>query len=73
MALNDYNKAFKELKKYNFKDNDGKVFKAKTLEEAEQIVSNNQAAYLSSLEAAKNDIDYNFLKKNYFIFIKILC
>ena len=66
-ALNDYNKAFKELKKYNFKDNDGKVFKAKTLEEAEQIISNNQATYLSSLEAAKNDIDYNFLKKNHII------
>lgn len=65
IALNDYNKVFKELKEYNFTDSDGKVFKAKTLEEAKQIVSNNQAAYLSSIEAAKNDIDNNFLKDDW--------
>ena len=33
------------------------------MEEAEQIVNNNQANYLSSLQSAKNDIDNNFLSK----------
>ena len=61
-ALRNYNRVFKELKKYGFTDG-GKIFKAKTLEEAEQIVNNNQANYLSSLQSAKNDIDNNFLSK----------
>lgn len=61
-ALKNYNRVFKELKKYGFTDG-GKIFKAKTLEEAEQIVNNNQANYLSSLQSAKNDIDNNFLSK----------
>ena len=62
-ALRNYNRVFKELKKYGFTDGGGKIFKAKTLEEAEQIVNNNQANYLSSLQSAKNDIDNNFLSK----------
>ena len=62
-ALRNYNRVFKELKKYGFTDGGGKIFKAKTLEEAEQIVNNNQANYLSSLQSAKNDIDGNFLSK----------
>ena len=62
-ALKNYNRVFKELRKYGFTDGGGKMFKAKTLEEAEQIVNNNQANYLSSLQSAKNDIDGNFLSK----------
>ena len=62
-ALREYNDAFKGLKNYGFTDSSGKIFKAKTLEEAEQIVNNNQANYLSSLQSAKNDVDNNFLKK----------
>ena len=63
IALREYNDAFKGLKNYGFTDSSGKIFKAKTLEEAEQIVNNNQTNYLSSLQSAKNDIDNNFLKK----------
>lgn len=62
-ALRNYNRVFKELRKYGFTDGGGKIFKAKTLEEAEQIVNNNQANYLSSLQSAKNDVDGNFLSK----------
>ncbi|WP_340222169.1 TonB-dependent receptor plug domain-containing protein [Fusobacterium nucleatum] len=62
-ALKNYNRVFKELRKYGFTDGGGKIFKAKTLEEAEQIVNNNQANYLSSLQSAKNDVDANFLSK----------
>lgn len=62
-ALRNYNRVFKYLKKYGFTDGGGKIFKAKTLEEAEQIVNNNQANYLSSLQSAKNDVDGNFLSK----------
>lgn len=62
-ALRNYNRVFKYLKKYGFTDGGGKIFKAKTLEEAEQIVNNNQANYLSSLQSAKNDVDANFLSK----------
>ena len=62
-ALKNYNRVFKYLKKYGFTDGGGKIFKAKTLEEAEQIVNNNQANYLSSLQSAKNDVDANFLSK----------
>lgn len=62
-ALKNYNRVFKELRKYGFTDGGGKIFKAKTLEEAEQIVNNNQANYLSSLQSAKNDVDGNFLSK----------
>ena len=62
-ALKNYNRVFKELKKYGFTDGGGKIFKAKTLEEAGQIVNNNQANYLSSLQSAKNDVDGNFLSK----------
>ena len=62
-ALKNYNRVFKELRKYGFTDGGGKLFKAKTLEEAGQIVNNNQANYLSSLQSAKNDVDGNFLSK----------
>ncbi|MCF0161990.1 MAG: TonB-dependent receptor plug domain-containing protein [Fusobacterium necrophorum] len=60
-AIDNYNRAFKELKEYDFTDSDGNIFKADTLEEATQIVKNNQDRWENSLQEAKNDIDNNFL------------
>src|SRR3712207_1665043 len=60
-AIDNYNKAFKELKEYGFVGSDGNIFKADTLEEATQIVKNNQDSWENSLQKAKNDIDNNFL------------
>lgn len=66
-AIDNYNKAFKELKKYDFTDDSGNIFKVDTLEEATQIVKNNQDRWEKSLQEAKNDIDNNFLKKKHII------